>query len=284
MEDIMQRIKEMQELCRLQEEKETEEIAEKEYCPPELIGSIPIQDYFDQIKESRLHDSECNIGSFENRYKGSNTPTPLEDYFKHKASQDDSMGANRVFVLLNKDNIPLFFYALRLGILIEELPVSHNRCMPMVATRDTISPMEILEWDRPLQLQYQKDLKYEQDKPIIRIESIVPAVEISYFAKNTCLNGEWKKVKSEGKPLSQIIFQKYVVPQVHLFSKAIGAKYAMLFAAPKNENDVHKQEKAYEKIISVYTQMGFTRDTSLIPVKPRTDLGSIFMCRTLESI
>lgn len=158
----------------------------------------------------------------------------LEAYLKYSAWDDDLNGEIKAYVVKTYfSNEIVAYFALKTSAMIIDSKISNA----------------------------QGDKTYKHGKKLV--SEIIPCVEISHFAVNDRF-----REKHNVKTLGNIIYPEFIYPIIDKFSKIVGVRCILLYAA----GDEHLVNY-YEKVFGFET----TQDTEVVPVMPYYDIGCVPM-------
>lgn len=116
-----------------------------------------------------------------------------------------------------------------------------------------------------------KEKKSEPNSMILRVDEAFPAIELVHFCVNDSVRAEWKAL-GLGHPMGEVLFWRFIVPQMLRIQRLVGCEYAYLFAADLSRDG---------SLIRYYENLHFECPKSIGGIKPWYDFLCTFMCKRL---
>lgn len=215
---------------------------------------------------------------------------------------EDATGLCDYYIIKNKDNDILFFFALRAGLvqelydkdrieacktifplLNEYLNVSTSEERKQELSSQIIPLWRKYELSSDLILSAQEDI--EKDKLIDRITDTNenttqvwqthPAIELAFFCQNTDSKEIIKGIGFQ-RHFGSAVFWYYIMPIINEVQRHIGCEFVYLFAA---------DQKNRGKLMDYYnTNLHFEQTFFLNGIKPLADNNCFFMCQRVEKL
>lgn len=134
--------------------------------------------------------------------------------------------------------------------------------------------IELSKHKRTLQL-IEGDKRREGTRPIQRVSTSLPGVEITHFCTNDDAKSMWKTYGFR-YPMGQVFFWKFIVPKFIELQSIVGCQFAYLFAADQTE----------DRTLSNYynVSLKFQRGESLGTIKPRYDFCCEFLSQNVNEM
>ena len=260
----------------------------------------------------RLTSDPTNAGIIQGFYskKGNN----ITRYLIEDAWKEDLCGSNAVYLVKDPEGLPCAFFALKCAMLFTPLDEDEltertkqaKRILDLLFDVDNVTPErkglisaleaireqnnstveEVLNniisaaWDtksygQNILEQLKVERSREGDRPIQRVQSAFPGVEITHFCVNDAFRNKWKQYGIRFSP-GEVIFWKFIVPKFEELRKLVGCQFALLFAADTtvdgNLTNYYHVTLKFKKLIDVGT------------IKPRYDWCCEFMSQEVSEM
>lgn len=230
-------------------------------------------DLLNSFRCERLSDNMLStqwISQMENE-RGSQ----LIRYLQERGEKEDSEGITAFYIIRNAENLPLAFFSLKCGLLfspsiiddiLDNVDKNQDFIDALDRGRDEGDPDSetLFEWIdslaiknntstevmvRKLKLQavlmkkralfykrrYQDDEKTEENKPIYRVHTTFPGIEIVHFCTNSNAKVFWESLEIN-HPMGEVLFWRFILSRIEEAKKIVGCQYAYLFAADSSED------------------------------------------------
>lgn len=269
------------------------------------------QEVLDTFTCERLTSHEENrqlIESFDSE-KGK----PIVAYLKKDAWQEDKAGISAVYLVKNSDGIPCMYFAIKCGALFQPLNEDEIK-KEYVAAREIIqslkthtggdsSPEKIQDALEAMRLQrnisapeiieevvlasqtktnlgrairmIENDKAREGARPIQRVSTIYPGVEITHFCTNDNNKAFWNTYNIR-YPMGEVLFWHFVPPIITSIRTIVGCQFAFLFAADSTPDG---------NLTNYYnTQLKFSKLADVGTSKPYYDFCCEFMSEEISEM
>ncbi len=214
----------------------------------------------------------------------------LVDYIQGDAFDDDSSGRAACYIILDKDDDILCYFALKSGLLYDEFQEwkeyekykKLNSILKDRIARTKSEDAKLLLADNERKLQEAKN-NLKKIVGIIeafplhkQVERSYAAIELSHFCVNEKYREKWHKLDfGDRNRMGITLFWNFIVDKAIQVSQLIGCEYFYLFAADNTPD--HFLINHYKGF------MGFREDLKVLSLQPKFDFRCTFLCNTIDA-
>ena len=214
----------------------------------------------------------------------------LVDYIKGDAFEEDASGKAACYIILDRDEDILCYFALKSGLLYDEFQEwreyeKYKKIKNIL--KDRIAKTNSEE-AKILLTENEKKLQKAQDnlRRIIgnieafplhkQVDRSYAAIELSHFCVNENYRMKWEEFGFGDKNrLGSTLFWNFIIEKAIQVSELVGCEYLYLFAADSTPDHF---------LVNYYKgSMRFKEDLKVLSLQPKFDFRCTFLCNTIEA-
>lgn len=210
----------------------------------------------------------------------------LVSYLQELGWKEDQSNETAFYLIIGPDGDPWVFFSMKCGALFQVLDekklfLEYKEIDNFLRKQNENSISEV---ERNKKLEYMRrranmlnrlneDKNKESGRPILRVSSTLPGIDIVHFCANDDKKNKWSEFGFT-KSMGQTLFFHSIVQKLIDIQKHVGCQYAYLFAADSSED---------ESLVNYYRQsLKFDRPKEFGTNKPYYDLLCTFMAQHID--